>query len=109
MNRLSLKSVLAGIGLALLLSGPAHAWPQACESAWDALESAGALTEVHELLANNCAILHERGWVPGAGFYNPSICEYAWNELSATGELGSAQTLIEGDCPVLCRNYGWCE
>jgi len=104
----ALKRIALGFALAAALSSSAFAWSAQCENAWNALRGVNGLTELHSLLANNCAILYEKGWVSGNGYYNPAICTISWNELSQQGELANAAFLVKEGCPVLCRNYGWC-
>ena len=94
--------------LSLQMADLARAENAACLQNWESVLTAGGISELHTLLANNCAVLYERGWIGGEGSLNPPICEIAWNELDQSGAIGAARFLVEENCPVLCRDWDWC-
>jgi hypothetical protein len=77
-----------------------------CVEAWNALSEAKQLKNVRTLKENNCQIIHDQGWLPGAGVKKPEVCTEPWNALTKAKMAKHGKTLVSNNCAVMAKN-GW--
>ncbi len=76
-----------------------------CVKAWNVLSDAEQLENVRFLKETDCKIIHDRGWLPGAGVKS-RLCIQPWKALVAANMAKHGKTLVSNHCAIMTQS-GW--